>query len=72
MATFGPRSFASLFALVLCNINSSHAASLQQRALGPPPSEFENGWAYQGCYMYDDDISTAAVAIIYGILTWPQ
>ena len=55
MLTPRPRSFVPLLAFFLQTIDRSHGVSLQQRALGPPPGEFENGWTYQGCYMYEID-----------------
>jgi hypothetical protein len=53
MATARPSSSSLVLRLLLllCSSILGYAATLRERALEKPPSEFENGWIYQGCYI---------------------
>jgi hypothetical protein len=46
-----PSPVASLLSVSLLSLTSCHAQLLQKRDLAAPPS-LDNGWTYQGCFMY--------------------
>lgn len=46
-----PSPAASFLSISLLSLTSCRAQELQKRALVAPPS-LDNGWTYQGCYMY--------------------
>jgi hypothetical protein len=46
-----PFPAASLLSISLLSLSPCHAQRFQKRALVAPAS-FDNGWTYQGCYMY--------------------